>query len=92
MSEILVNYAALENANSAIQTTARSIEEKLDTLRTRLQRMEWDGQDQAAYQQHQSEWDQAVRDLNGILQQIGTAVGTARENYMSTEANNAKVW
>jgi len=92
MSEILVNYAALENANSQIQATARSIEEKLDTLRSRLQKMDWQGQDQDAYQQHQNEWDQAVRDLNGILQQIGSAVGTARGNYMTTEANNAKVW
>jgi len=92
MSEILVNYAALENANSQIQSTARSVEEKLDTLRTRLQQMQWDGQDQEAYREHQAQWDRAVRDMNGVLQQIGAAVGTARENYMSTEASNAKVW
>lgn len=92
MSEIVVNYAALENANSRIQATARGIEEKLDTLRSRLQRMQWDGEDQVAYAAHQAKWDQAIADLNGILAQIGGAVGTARENYMSTESNNAKVW
>lgn len=92
MSEILVNYAALENANGRIQTTAQGIEQKLADLRKRLQNMQWEGQDQAAYAQHQAAWDQAIGDLNAILQQIGSAVGTARENYMSTEANNAKVW
>jgi WXG100 family type VII secretion target len=92
MSGILVNYAALENANAQIQSTARSLDEKLDALRTRLQQMQWQGEDQTTYQAHQAQWDNAVRDLNAILNQIGAAVGTARENYMSTEASNAKVW
>jgi WXG100 family type VII secretion target len=92
MSGILVNYAALESANSQIQSIARSLDEKLDTLRTRLQQIQWEGADQEAYQAHQRQWDNALRDINGILNQIGSAVGTARENYMSTEASNAKVW
>lgn len=92
MSGILVNYAALESANNQIQSTARSLDEKLDTLRARLQKIQWDGADQAAYQQHQQQWDNALRDINGILAQIGAAVGVARENYMNTEQSNAKVW
>jgi WXG100 family type VII secretion target len=92
MSGILVNYAALESANAQIQSTARSLDEKLDTLRTRLQQMQWDGEDYNTYQAHQAQWDNALRDLNAVLNQIGSAVGTARENYMSTEASNAKVW
>ena len=92
MSGILVNYAALESANSQIQSIARSLDEKLDALRGRLQQIQWEGADQAAYQAHQQQWDTALRDINGILNQIGSAVGVARENYMSTEASNAKVW
>jgi early secretory antigenic target protein ESAT-6 len=54
--------------------------------------MEWEGQDQVAYQQHQAKWDQAVRDLNAVLNEIANAVGVARENYMSTEMSNSKLW
>jgi 6 kDa early secretory antigenic target len=92
MSMIQVNYAALESAHTQMQSIARSIDEKLDSLRARLQRMQWQGADQAAYQEQQAKWDAAVRDMNQILNDIGAAVGIARENYMSTEMSNAKAW
>ncbi|MER7459926.1 WXG100 family type VII secretion target [Micromonospora sp. NPDC126480] len=89
---IKVDYAALENANQQMQTISRTIDEKLDTLRSMLSKLQWDGQDRAAYEQHQAQWDSAVRDINRILNEIGGAVGIARENYVSTEMSNAKVW
>ncbi|MGN9774564.1 WXG100 family type VII secretion target [Micromonospora sp. H33] len=89
---IKVDYAVLENANQQMQTISRTIDEKLDTLRSMLSKLEWDGQDRAAYEQHQAQWDSAVRDINRILNEIGGAVGIARENYVNTEMSNAKVW
>ena len=55
-----------------------------------MQRIEWTGADATAYQQEQAKWDAAVRDINQILNDIGTAVGIARENYLSTERSNAQ--
>ncbi|MEW2384791.1 MULTISPECIES: WXG100 family type VII secretion target [Micromonospora] len=89
---IKVDYAVLENANQQMQTISRTIDEKLDTLRSMLSKLQWDGQDRAAYEQHQAQWDSAVRDINRILNEIGGAVGIARENYVNTEMSNAKVW
>ncbi|MEU3452341.1 WXG100 family type VII secretion target [Micromonospora sp. NPDC048999] len=89
---IKVDYAVLESANQQMQSISRTIDEKLDTLRSMLTRLEWDGQDRAAYEQHQAQWDAAVRDINRVLNEIGGAVGIARENYVSTEMSNAKVW
>ncbi|MEV0808248.1 WXG100 family type VII secretion target [Micromonospora sp. NPDC050200] len=89
---IKVDYAVLESANQQMQSISRTIDEKLDTLRSMLSKLEWDGQDRAAYEQHQAQWDSAVRDINRILNEIGGAVGVARENYVSTEMSNAKVW
>lgn len=89
---IKVDYAVLENANQQMQTISRTIDEKLDTLRSMLTKLQWDGQDRAAYEQHQAQWDSAVRDINRILNEIGGAVGIARENYVNTEMSNAKVW
>ncbi|TDB73917.1 MULTISPECIES: WXG100 family type VII secretion target [unclassified Micromonospora] len=89
---IKVDYAALESANQQMTAISKTIDEKLDTLRSMLSKLQWDGQDRAAYEQHQAQWDAAVRDINRILNEIGGAVGIARENYVSTEMSNAAVW
>jgi WXG100 family type VII secretion target len=75
-----------------MQAISRELETKLDTLRSGLQRIQWDGHDRAAYDAHQAEWDRAVRDINKILNDIGGAVGIARENYLTTEMSNSKLW
>ncbi|MGN9810997.1 WXG100 family type VII secretion target [Micromonospora sp. BQ11] len=89
---IKVDYAVLESSNQQMQAISRTIDEKLDTLRSMLSKLQWDGQDRAAYEQHQAQWDAAVRDINKILNEIGGAVGVARENYVNTEMSNAQVW
>ncbi|MFC0004935.1 WXG100 family type VII secretion target [Micromonospora siamensis] len=89
---IKVDYAVLESSNQQMLAISRTIDEKLDTLRSMLSKLQWDGQDRAAYEQHQAQWDAAVRDINKILNEIGGAVGVARENYVSTEMSNARVW
>jgi len=92
MSHIQVNYAALENAQTQMQTISKTIDGRLDTLRSQLQQMQWSGSDREAYAAYQAQWDAAVADINAILNEIGAAVGVANSNYMSTEANNAAVW
>jgi len=92
MSKVVVNYAQLENAHKKMVDIAASIDEQLDTLRAGLQQLEWDGHDREAYQAHQKAWDNAVQDMNRLLNQIGGAVGVARENYLSTEMGNARAW
>ncbi|GGR64929.1 MULTISPECIES: WXG100 family type VII secretion target [Micromonospora] len=89
---IKVDYAVLESSNQQMQAISRTIDEKLDTLRSMLTKLEWEGQDRVAYEQHQAQWDAAVRDINKVLNEIGGAVGIARENYMTTEMSNSKVW
>ena len=89
---IKVDYAVLESSNQQMQAISKTIDEKLDTLRSMLTKLQWDGEDRAAYEQHQAQWDAAVRDINQILNDIGGAVGIARENYVTTEMSNSKVW
>jgi len=89
---IKVDYAVLERSNQQMTAISRTIDEKLDTLRSMLAKLEWDGEDRASYEQHQAQWDTAVRGINKVLNDIGGAVGIARENYVSTEMSNAKAW
>ena len=89
---IEVNYAQMEAAQREMQRISNSIDTKLDTMRAMLQRIQWEGADRAAYQQHQAKWDSAIQDLNNILNEIGAAVGVAKENYLTTEMSNAQAW
>ncbi|MEV6525454.1 WXG100 family type VII secretion target [Longispora sp. NPDC051575] len=89
---IQVSYEVLEHATGEIKKLSGQIDEKLDTLRQGLQRLQWDGNDREAYNQHQKKWDDAVKDLNSVLAQIGAAVGMAKQNYMDTEMQNSKLW
>jgi len=92
MSEIQVNYAALEAAETQIKAISRAMDDKLAALRTKLQAIVWEGADQQNYRQHQDQWDRAVADLNAVLAQIGAAVGTANSNYQQVEQSNASQW
>ena len=92
MSIVKVDYAVLEHANTQMQSISRTLDEKLDTLRQMLSKLQWDGQDRQSYEAHQAQWDRAVRDINQILNDIGRAVGVARENYVTTEMSNSKLW
>jgi WXG100 family type VII secretion target len=92
MSYIQVNYAQMEAASSQMKAISAQIDTELDTLRSKLQQMNWDGEDREAYNNHQRKWDAAIRDINALLNEIGGAVGIARDNYINTEMNNAKAW
>lgn len=92
MSYIEVNYAQMEAAASQMRTISSRIDTELDTLRSKLQQMTWGGDDREAYNAHQARWDAAIRDINTLLNEIGGAVGIARENYVTTEMSNAKMW
>jgi 6 kDa early secretory antigenic target len=92
MSKVQVDYAVMESAHTQMGVISKSIDEKLDTLRSGLQKIEWEGTDRESYQAHQAAWDSAVRDINQVLNDIAGAVGIARENYMTTEMSNSKLW
>jgi WXG100 family type VII secretion target len=92
MSMIKVDPHVLQEAHSQMKAIAQGMDTKLDTLRSGLQRMEWEGSDKEAYREHQAKWDKAVTDLNAVLNQIGAAVGIASDNYTSTEMSNSKLW
>jgi WXG100 family type VII secretion target len=89
---IVVDYAALEEAASTIQTASRTIEEKLSELDGQLKKITWEGNDRQAYMANKSKWDQAVADMNQILAQISGAVTTAREGYGATEKAGQDAW
>jgi 6 kDa early secretory antigenic target len=52
----------------------------------------WDAAAADAYRQHQQKWDEAARELNDVLNIIGTNVQTAHANYVQAETVNQGMW
>ena len=92
MDVLKVSPAELESFSGKIQSSAAELDSILDTLRSRLDGMQWSGNDQEAYFQQRTEWDAAVRELNALLQRIGQTVGLAKQDYMSCETSNANLF
>jgi len=89
---IQVDYAAMEEAASVIATSSKNIEGKLSDLDSQLKKISWEGGDREAYAAHKAKWDAAIADMNQILNQIGTAVTTARQGYGDTEQAGVNAW
>ena len=59
-------------------------------LRARL--AEWDGQARDAYYVAKAQWDAAEANMAQVLTNLRGVIGTAHENYSTTEAANANLW
>jgi len=94
MSEapITAKYGMLDTAIAQMRTLSHGIDDKLDALRKDLTQVQWVGHAQTSWALHQQEWDEAVTELNGLLQLIVQKVGRAKENYITTENEVAREW
>jgi WXG100 family type VII secretion target len=94
VSEILVTFGELANAQQNVAATARELNAQLDDLKRYLAPMvaTWDGQAAQDYQAKQRQWDSSAADLNQVLSQIGVALGHANEGYQQVEQANASRW
>jgi len=94
MSEIRVNFGALEAGRAGIMATHAALVASLDDLEANLQPMlqSWEGEAREAYFQCKQQWDSAAAQMSATLSQIGTAVGTANENYGAAEKAATNTW
>lgn len=88
MGRIKVDYATLEEASQIVTSNAQDIESQLGDLRGMLQNLDFTGAARDAYQEAQDQWDNSMEDIRSILEALGNAIDTAKENYLATEAAN----
>lgn len=89
-----VNFGALDTASADIQNSANQVQGRLDQLDRELAplRSDWTGSASEAYQVAKAQWTQAMVEMQQVLAQIGTAVGTSNQNYQSAERANTSRW
>jgi WXG100 family type VII secretion target len=87
---VKVQYEALQTAHLDIQGAWNQISQQAEDLRTFVKNFadNWQGAASTSYQAQQTQFDQAINDMAGILNQIGTAVSVANDNYSATENAN----
>jgi WXG100 family type VII secretion target len=88
--QIRLDYAELEDASQRIISDSQAITDELSALATKLDNLDWQDAAAEAYQNQRNEWDQSLSKLLEILDNVGAAVNTAKENYANTEAANAR--
>lgn len=89
---IVVDYALLADTQTQLQKTSGALGGQLQDLQSRLRQMTWEGQDQAAYDEHMRQWRTAVDELNALLAEIGVQVGNTSQRFSEGEARRAASW
>ncbi|SDJ71219.1 early secretory antigenic target ESAT-6 [Lentzea albidocapillata subsp. violacea] len=92
--QIQVTFAEVANAASQISSAAKSVDQQLDDLRTKVTSTlsGYTGDAATQYQAAQDKWDKAAADLQAVLAAIGTAVQQSGEAYEQAERQNQGRW
>jgi WXG100 family type VII secretion target len=91
---IRVDFGAVSNLASQIDSQVHQIEGELETLKSAIQKLaqEWQGGANEAFQAVQNNWNQSADDLTQVLNRIATAVHAAHDAYQQTESKNTSAW
>lgn len=94
MGEIKVTFESLAAGEQGIRTNYSRLTATLDQLESDLRPMltAWTGSAQESYQVCKQQWDSAAVALSQVLNNIGTAVGQAHENYTAAETAARSNW
>lgn len=91
---ILVTFAALEDATQDLNQTRAALDQRLEELRSYLAQLNvaWVGGAHDSYTGYQAMWDESYLNLNEILGRIGVLLGQKNAEYLSTEQANTSSW
>jgi WXG100 family type VII secretion target len=91
---LVVNFAALSQAGTDIQSALNSMRSQLTDLETSAKPLvsTWSGDAKTAYEQRQRTWQQGAADLAQMLAAIKRAVDESAQDYLETERKNASMF
>ncbi|MEU8284037.1 WXG100 family type VII secretion target [Micromonospora sp. NPDC048905] len=92
MTNLSYDLGAMENTRAQLASVAGRIDGKLAVLRTELDRIDWSGPDQVAFQEQRARWEHAAESLREVLRDLAGALTDAAEQYSEMEAKNTDLW
>lgn len=91
-NNISYDLPAMENVRAQLASVANRIDGELDALRTELDRIDWSGPDQVAFQEQRIRWEGAAENLRTVLRDLSGVLTEAAEKYSDMEAKNSGLW
>jgi early secretory antigenic target protein ESAT-6 len=89
-----VVFSSMEQGEADFRQTYASLVNEVTSLESQLQGSlsEWIGSAQQAYHEAQAQWNAAMADMQHVLSQLATVIGTANSNYQAAETANTGLW
>ncbi len=86
-----IDHGGLDTAAADLLNTVRAIDDRLAHLDSELSglRHDWGGQAQLAYAAAKAQWDTAMRELRGVLDETGRAVAQSNADYRAADQRGA---
>lgn len=94
MSGIKYEFGNIEAGATDINKSATAINSELDELKKMLQPLvsSWEGESATAYNEAQSKWDKAAKELNQILATISKSVDESNNRMSHINKVAANSW
>ncbi|GDY34015.1 WXG100 family type VII secretion target [Gandjariella thermophila] len=94
MEQLVVDFAALEEATDSLTNHIDATEEKLNRVEQIVIDLEssWEGAAHEGFRATVAEWSSAARDLHTQLRRIRDFVVTAHGNHASAVHTNIGIW
>ncbi|MCE1178897.1 MAG: WXG100 family type VII secretion target [Micrococcales bacterium] len=88
------DFGQINAAAEDIKTGAKALDDRLNQLEEFLnkERENWTGGASEAYFSARSEWESAIKEMNLLLNQIGSAVQESNEGFQQGERHNTGLW
>jgi len=88
---IKVNHAGLEQIAQDLKTGVKQIDDRLNRLESELKPLQsdWAGDAQQAYYVAKGKWDQAIAEMNQLLEQTSVAVQNSNSEYSAADKRGA---
>ena len=88
---IFVNHGSVEQISQDLANGVKKIDDRLNRLESELAplKSDWIGSAQQAYEQAKKKWDNAISEMNQLLQQTSQAVSASNQEYQAADKRGA---
>ena len=88
---LVVNHGGLNEVTDQLGQAVKQIDNRLNDLEKDLAPLqsEWSGEAQAAYHQAKAKWDQAIAEMQQLLNDTSNTVAQSNQDYQSADKRGA---